>query len=64
MLHPFPPMKPAAKVLGLAALGLTIVPPLMFLFHSAGETAMKGLMIAGCVVWFVTAPVLMKGGSE
>jgi hypothetical protein len=57
-------MQPAAKILSLIALGLTIVPPAMFMFHSLAESMMKALMIAGCILWFVVSPFSMKGGSE
>jgi hypothetical protein len=57
-------MKKAAKILGVLALGLTIVPPILYAIQSLGEPAMKTLMLGGCVLWFVTAPAIMKGGSE
>jgi hypothetical protein len=57
-------MKKAAKILGVLALGLTIVPPILYAIQSLGEPAMKTMMLGGCVLWFVTAPAIMKGGSE
>ncbi len=57
-------MKTAMKLLGLAALALTIVPPFLFMTKSLAEATMKGTMLAGVVLWFVTAPFGMKGGAE
>ena len=57
-------MQQAAKIIAPAALGLTLVPPVMFMFHSLAEVPMKALMGAGCVLWFVTARYWMKGGAE
>ncbi len=57
-------MKKAAMILGILALGLTVVPPILYAIQSLAEPAMKTLMLAGCVLWFATAPAFMKGGSE
>jgi len=57
-------MQMTLKILGLAALALTIVPPFLFLFQAITEPAMKGSMLAGCALWFMAAPFFMKGGSE
>ena len=57
-------MKKIAMILGIAALALTIVPPVLNALQSLGDPAMKGMMLGGCVLWFVTAPAFMKGGSE
>lgn len=57
-------MQAAAKILALAALALTVVPPALFLFHHIAEPLMKGLMVAGCALWFCTAPFWLKGGAE
>ncbi len=57
-------MKKAAMILGILALVLTVVPPFLFAIRSLGEPPMKILMLVGCVLWFVTAPAFMKGGSE
>lgn len=57
-------MKKAAKILGVLALGLTVVPPILYAVQSLGEPVMKALMLGGCVLWFATAPVFMKGESE
>jgi hypothetical protein len=53
-----------AKVLGLLALAGTIVPPVLFLMKSLSEEPMKMIMLVSTVVWFVTAPLWMKGGDH
>jgi hypothetical protein len=57
-------MKTIAMILGIIALGLTVVPPILFAAHSLAEPTMKRLMLDGCILWFVTAPAFMKGGAE
>ena len=52
-----------AKILGLLSLVGTIVPPILFLTQNLGEGAMKLVMLLSTVVWFVTAPLWMKGGD-
>ena len=52
------------KLLGLVALALTIVPPFLFMTRSLAEATMKGIMLAGVALWFVAAPLGMKGGAE
>ena len=56
-------MQTVLKTLGVIALGLTLVPPVLFLMGSLGLPAMKGAMLGGCILWFVTAPFFMKGGA-
>lgn len=53
-----------AKVLGLLALAGTIVPPVLFLMKNLSEEPMKMIMLVSTVVWFVTAPLWMKGGDH
>ena len=57
-------MKTLSKILGPLALGLTIVPAILFASHTIDDALLKGLMLAGCVLWFVAAPKFMSGGSE
>jgi hypothetical protein len=57
-------IKMIAKILGVIALGLTVVPPILYATSSLQDVAMKSLMLGGCVLWFVTAPLFMKGGAE
>jgi hypothetical protein len=53
-----------AKVLGLLALAGTIVPPVLFLTKTLALEPMKLIMLIAMVVWFVTAPLWMKGGDH
>ena len=65
-------MSSLAKPLSLLALSLTIVPPLVSLLGglSAGADAaanpylsdgvMKGLMLAGALLWFAAAPKWLR----
>ena len=57
-------MKLAIKILGPLALALTVVPPLMFMFHGMAGPLMKDLMLAGCILWFATARFFMPGGAK
>ena len=56
--------KMITKILGVLALGLTIVPPILNATDTLSDPGMKHLMLAGCVLWFATAPTFMKGGAE
>jgi len=51
------------KVVGLIALGLTIVPPILYVTGTITLPAVKWFMAVGCLLWFATAPIFMKGGS-
>jgi hypothetical protein len=51
------------KVLGLAALALTLVPPILFATGSMSEGLMKALLLVATVLWFATAPFFLKGGG-
>lgn len=53
-------MKSIALPVGLLALIGTIVPPVLFMLHMIGQDPMKHIMLASCLVWFVTAPMWMK----
>lgn len=57
-------MKKYAMILGVLALGMTVIPPILYALRSLSEPAMKILMLGGCITWFATAPVFMKGGAE
>lgn len=56
-------MKTLLKPVGFLALALTCVPPVLFATGVLGEAALKGLMLAGTVLWFATAPFFLKGGT-
>ncbi|MGH8021118.1 MAG: hypothetical protein ACREIA_23130 [Opitutaceae bacterium] len=58
-------MKDIARYIGCVALGLVIVPPLAFMLQMMGdESLVKGLMLAGTIAWFVTAPIWMRPGGQ
>ncbi len=53
-------LKSIALPVGLLALVGTIVPPVLFLLHRIEQDPMKNIMLASCLVWFVTALLWMK----
>ncbi len=53
-------MKNLLKLLGFAALALTIVPPSLVVAGMLSEGSMKLLLAIGAVLWFATAPLWMK----
>ena len=57
-------MHTSLKLAGLVALGLTIVPPALFVGGHIELPLVKWLMAGGCVLWFATAPFFLKGGAE
>jgi hypothetical protein len=57
-------MKSLASILGPLALAGTIVPPLLFLLQLMGEVPMKWIMLASAILWFVSAPFWLRGGTE
>ena len=58
-------MKNIARYIGYVALGVVIVPPLAFMFQMMGNEALvKGLMLAGTITWFATAPIWMRSGDH
>ena len=52
------------KAIGLLALGLTVVPPALLLSGAIDPPVMKHAMLCGCILWFVVAPSLLKGGGK
>ena len=54
------PYHTPAKVVGLAALAGTILPPVAFLFGAMPLDTVKGIMLVSTIVWFVAAPLWMK----
>ena len=56
--------KTIAKIAGAIALALTLVPPILNATDKLGDPAMKGTMLVGCILWFASAPMFMKGGAE
>lgn len=57
-------MTQIAKTLGILSLVGTLLPSVLFLLHVMTESAMKGIMLVSTVIWFVTAPLWMKGGDH
>lgn len=53
-------MRVVARLIGLAALAATIVPPALFMAGRMPEASMKAVMLAAAVTWFVAAPFWMK----
>ena len=48
------------KLLGLAALAGTIVPPALFMLNIIPLDTVKMVMLASTIVWFATAPFWLK----
>jgi hypothetical protein len=59
-------MSKLAKPLAILALALTIAPPALFFLSRLGggsaisEGLFKGLMLAGTLLWFATAPQWLR----
>ena len=53
-------MRTLPKILSRLALGLTIVPALLFLFDLMSLETVKVIMIIGSVLWIATAPIVQK----
>lgn len=49
-----------ARVVGVAALAGTILPPMLFMVGRMPEATMKGSMLVAAVAWFIAAPFWMK----
>lgn len=62
MNHPAVPQ--IARVFGLLALAGTIVPPVLFLCNALALEPMKAIMLISALLWFVTAPLWLKGGEQ
>jgi len=54
------PYHTPAKLVGLAALAGTILPPVAFLFGVMPLDLVKGIMFVSTILWFVAAPIWMK----
>lgn len=52
-----------ARVVGILALGLTVIPPALFAAGKLADAPMKTAMLAGAVLWFVAGPLWLKGGE-
>ncbi|MBE2214259.1 MAG: hypothetical protein IAE82_10345 [Opitutaceae bacterium] len=56
-------MNLVARLVGILALGLTLIPPALFAAGKLADAPMKTAMLAGAVLWFVAAPLWLKGGE-
>ncbi len=56
-------MNTLARIAGLLALALTLVPAALFAAGQLGQDPMKLLMLAGALLWFASAPFCLKGGT-
>jgi len=54
------PYHTPAKLVGLAALAGTILPPVAFLFGAMSLDIVKGIMFVSTILWFVAAPWWMR----
>jgi len=53
-------MHTPAKLIGLAALVGTILPPALFMLKALPLDTVKAIMLVSTVAWFVAAPFWMK----
>ena len=53
-------LKSFAKPISWSSLSLIVVPPLLFFTGGISQSAMNQLMMAGTLIWFVSAPFWMK----
>lgn len=54
------PFQAPARVVGLAALAATILPPVAFLFGAMPLDTVKTIMFLATILWFAAAPLWMK----
>ena len=53
-----------AKTLGLLALAATVLPAVLFAFKLIGEGPMKTTLLLATILWFLVAPIWLKGGDH
>ena len=53
-------MKRAARVVSMAALVLTILPPVLFFGNRMDVETMRTWMLGAAVAWFASVPLWMK----
>lgn len=56
-------MKKLLQIISLIGLLLVIVPACMYLADSMDKSRMQTIMLAGTVLWFITAPFWMNKKS-
>ena len=52
-------MRPAARLVSLAALVATIVPPVLYFYGHMDLDATKAWMLVATIAWFVATPIWM-----
>jgi len=52
-------MKSILKLISVAALGLVIIPPVLYLSGTLSKSTMSLLMLTGTFLWFGTVPLWM-----
>jgi hypothetical protein len=57
-------MKRWLPLISMAGLALVIVPAVLYLTGTITKDLMTTLMLAGTVVWFVTAPLWIGRGED
>jgi hypothetical protein len=57
-------MKTAARLVSLAALVGTIVPPVLFFMGQMDLDTTKWWMLVATIAWFVATPIWMDRGEE
>ncbi len=53
-------MKPLTMIISMAALGLTVIPSILFLAGASGLGTVQWTMALGTFLWFLSAPFWMK----
>ena len=53
-------MKQGLKIVSMGALGLTVVPSFLVWYGHMGWEMHAGLMLAGMILWFGSAPFWMQ----
>lgn len=49
-----------AKPVSWASLALIVIPPILFFNGTISQAAMNQFLLAGTIIWFVTASLWMK----
>ena len=57
-------MKSLLKVISYAGLALTLIPSFFVFYGKIAMNTNQTLMLAGMIMWFVTAPFWMKNEDE
>lgn len=57
-------MKTIASLIAMIALGLTVVPSLLVFSGTIDIELHKTLMLIGCILWFIAAPVWFRKARQ